>query len=84
MDTVWVLIIEHRHGSNIYVNKTKDGAAGELFSYVSEWWDEVRGRGRWGVNDPGDIPADRDEAIETYFEVVSDEFYTLEQCHVGS
>ena len=78
--TVWVLTINHRHGTNIYVNKTEKGALAELSGYVYDNWDELTQR--------SDTPAigispDSDEAISYYFEVQTDEYYEIEQVAVG-
>jgi hypothetical protein len=58
---VMVLIIEYRNGRNIYVCGSEDRAKGELYSFVEEYWSELPG-------DVGKIPAERLDAIETYFE----------------
>jgi hypothetical protein len=56
-----VLIIEHRHGRNVYVCESEDIAAAELYRFVEEYWNEM-------PEDFGKIPLSRQEAIKVYFE----------------
>ena len=70
---VWVITVEHRHGSDTWVRKSENGAISSLAAYVSEWWSETG---------QSDMPTDAAEAIEKYFALVSDEFYSLEQFEV--
>jgi len=36
---IWVAVISHRHGTNAYASKTKDGLYRQIRGYVREWWD---------------------------------------------
>lgn len=73
-ETVWVLMIEHRYGFNHYVNKTKEGMLSALEEYCREWWDELE------IED--EIPSDRVELIEMYFDLVYEEWYTCDEVTV--
>lgn len=69
---VWVLTIDHRHGSNVSVFANDLLALAELAGYVREWWHD----GGWPLDETA--PEDDGEAINQYFENVGDEFYSLE------
>ena len=66
MKRVAVLIIDHKHGTNVYVCKDSEVAASVLAKYVRKWWNQ---------NDLGEQPADDWEAIDTYFDVYLEETY---------
>lgn len=73
-DKVWVLVIEHEHGTGTSVHTTEASAQHSLFQWVSEWWDhelEVRNLG----NVP--MPTDPNDAITEYFDRVEAESYAL-------
>ena len=41
---VYVLVIDHRHGSDVSVYATQEAAAASIEAYCREWWaQEVRG-----------------------------------------
>ncbi len=69
-EAVWVLVIEHRHGFNHYVNRTKEGMLEELTNYCVEWWDEY--------GDPYEMPLTQQEIIDNYFDDHDSEFYTYD------
>ena len=80
INTVFVTVVNHRHGTDIWVNKTNKGALRALYKYVQEWWEDS------GV--PGKCPEEtsnrgRQMAIETYFSKVADnsvsEWYEMEE-----
>ncbi len=75
MATVWVLVIEHRHGFNHYVNKTKEGMLEELANYAVEWWDEL--------DIPEEMPLTQQEIINTYFDDHDSEWYTYDEVVVN-
>jgi hypothetical protein len=79
INLVWVLVISHRHGDNMYVHETPEGAKASLVEYVHEWWGECSGR--WG-EEPEKMPHDDEEAVQAYFDKVGDEYYSLEQAAV--
>jgi hypothetical protein len=73
--TVWVLSIDHRHGTNVYVHETEPGAKDSLVDYVRENWEDEVGRGFSELD--AEPPADDQEAIDAYFDEVADESYIL-------
>ncbi len=78
-ENVWVLVIDHRHGTDSSVHRTEGGAREALHSYVVQFWDEVVGR--HGLADK--MPEDPSEAIDAYFEAMEDEGYTLGPAELG-
>lgn len=66
--TVTILIIEHKHGMNVYPCSTLDIATAELYGYVKTYWSNEF------PNEP--IPTDSQRAIDQYFD--EREFYTIE------
>lgn len=85
---VFVTIIEHRHGSNFYVNRTEEGALLALYAYVvGEWENEDIAAQRDRTNDGqpfGPIEQyDHSTAIEIYFEQVATEYWIMDQASVG-
>lgn len=72
--TVHLLVIEHRHGRNLAVHETREGAEANLDAYVQEWWTEL--------NDV-DQPGRREDRIRIYFQDHPDnETYQIEACEV--
>jgi hypothetical protein len=67
---VWILRISHRHGSDVTVHRTQDGAMDALYQYVYQWWSSEGLRGR--------CPENRDRAIARYFEAQADEYWDLD------
>ena len=59
MKTLQVAIIEHKHGTNTYVDDTFKGAEKQVADFCREWWS----------NEMGDviIPENNDDIIEQYF-----------------
>lgn len=74
MKKVYVLVIEHRHGEDLYVCRTTRGARKRLDAYVREWWDYEMGS--------FSMPATESERIEEYFLEMSEqrgrEFYRID------
>ena len=72
---VWVLFIEHRHGTDTSVHTTREAAGDALYEYVSEWWNEEM----W----PELVPEDKDQAIMEYFDRMQDtEGAVISKCEV--
>lgn len=66
--TIWLLIIEHHHGTDSSIHWTKEDAEERLFTWVEDYWTD---------NGPkGDMPDLPDEAIKAYFDF-ADESYML-------
>ncbi len=61
---IWVAVIHHKHGNDIFVSATKRGCTIKIYGYVkSSWADHM---------DDKPVPEDMREAITEYFEYVSD------------
>lgn len=73
--TIWVLVIEHRHGANTYVHKTEAGAQQSLRAYVDDNWAQELGT--------RPVPDDEEDMIAEYFERVDDEHYSLDTNTLG-
>lgn len=70
---IHILIIDHRHGRDVFAGQTREAARSRLASWA---------RDNWVIEQiPGDIPEDDDQAIELYFEVmthnVGEEFWEI-------
>jgi hypothetical protein len=80
--TVWVLAIDHRHGTDITAYGSEEAARSALAAYVDQWWEELADRDA-GTLEP---PDDRDEMIDNYFEAAAEwsepESYRLESNRV--
>lgn len=76
--TVWLLTIEHRHGTDHWVCATREIAEANLDNYVRTWWEEEI--------DDKPMPATADERIQQYFDEMADashpEYYTIEEHQV--
>jgi len=79
--TVFVLIVEHRHGQNVAVHKTRAEAEANLDSYVVEWWSDL-GPGIGG--DPEvPMPDNATDRIARYFgDHPDNEYYSIEEAEV--
>lgn len=66
------LIIIHKHGEEVSVHFTEDGAHKALYYWVVDWWDEL--------DDVDDVSVftEEEEAVEYYFENYGRESYTLD------
>lgn len=58
METVFIGIIEHKFGRNVYVHKTEKGLNNEIDEYIKENWDK---------ESLGKIPSTSKERIAKYF-----------------
>ena len=71
---VHVLVIQHRHGDDLYVCRTTAGAGRQLAGYVREWWDHEMS---------GPMPRRRSERIDEYFREMGEsrqkEFYSISE-----
>ena len=76
--SAWVLLINHKHGQNISVHATEEGAQQALHAYCRDWWDE-------GIIEQYGKPEDlsREEFIDAYFDChehcLDAEWYLLEE-----
>ena len=64
---VYVGVVHHKHGSDIFVGWTEAQVNAKLYVYVQEWWEDF-------VHDR-DVPKNKDKAISDYFEAAADEEY---------
>ena len=73
-ENMWVLMVEHRHGTDVSIHRTEQGAKDALTVYVDYWW---------GREFPGAAaPADDNERVTEYFERIHDEFHTINEAPV--
>lgn len=70
--TVWLFQVHHRHGDDVSVYSTKQKAVDGVYEWVAEYWDDEMIR---QYNDVPQIPSDRQEAIDLYFNSIDDEWY---------
>jgi hypothetical protein len=69
---VWLLDVHHKHGNNVTVFHTEDGARHGLAEYARVWWSDYE--------DLPEAPPEDDEAvIEAYFNAATEEYYTLDE-----
>ena len=76
---IWLAVVEHRHGQNVYADRTKRGLLDQLYEYVQEWWEsEIPNEDM-----PTDLP--RKEVIDQYFSKVGHEWLeTLSDVTLGA
>lgn len=77
---VWVLCINHRHGTNVEVYLTEEGAIQGLADYVEgQWENEIT-----SLEDSPEKPSDPEEMVDAYFEFMSyDESYEIAYTHLN-
>jgi hypothetical protein len=63
--TVHVAMINHKHGTDLYAALTREELDRQLYEYVVQWWEAEGFEGK--------IPADHKEAVEAYFEAMSEQ-----------
>lgn len=89
---VYVLSIDHKHGTNTYIHRTEEGRRAALLDYVAEEWDrEMIGRRAIQGNDLREMESyaiesarcHEQDLIELYFEAgPPDECFRYEQATV--
>ncbi len=65
---IWIAVIEHRHGQNVYAARTKKKLVDELYDYVKQWWESE-------IPDeelPTKVP--KRKVVDLYFEHVGHEW----------
>lgn len=65
-DEVFVVVIAHRHGTDVWAAGSQRRADEIVFRYVADWWSQEIHNER--------MPTDRAEAVRRYFEVVEHEW----------
>lgn len=71
---VFVATYEHRHGRDISVFKTREGAEAWAISLATEYWEAELGQ--------RPMPADGSDLADEYFHLVDDEYFDVEECEV--
>lgn len=74
---VYILTIDHRHGTNSSAHRTREGASAALATFCRDWAHEAN------TITEGDDPSKMtdDEVISLYFDGI-DEFYTIERAEL--
>lgn len=70
-ETVFIVTVEHKHGTDSWAHRTFEGAIASLAEYCREWWA--------GEDDP---PEDDEQCIKDYFEN-EQEFHTINESTLG-
>ena len=70
--SVYVLVVEHRHGTMTSLHITPKDRDAELLGYVTEWWEQEM---REDLPSDDDIDSGEVDLIDAYFNQVSDETY---------
>ena len=68
---IWIAVVEHRHGQNVYAARTKRKLLDQLYTYVKQWWESE-------IPDeelPADLP--KKDAVDRYFEHVGHEWLEI-------
>ena len=74
---IWIAVVEHRHGQNVYGAKTKKKLVDQLYDYVKQWWESELPDEELPAN------ASKRQVVDDYFERVSHEWLeTLSQVTV--
>lgn len=63
---LYLLEIHHRHGTDLFVHRTNEGAANQLIEYVRDNWDKRTEGEYW-----------KETAIDKYFESREDEHFDI-------
>jgi hypothetical protein len=75
-DELFVLVIEHNSGTDAWVCEDEETAVESLDVFVQAWWDNEQSS--WDADDQIEIPEDRHERIDRYFQdVAPHETYTI-------
>jgi hypothetical protein len=75
MATLFLAIVEHRHGTDVFHAWGGDELMDDLYQYVKEWWHEFF--------EGEELPENKEEALQKYFEV-GDESYTWQEIELGN
>ena len=71
---VYVIVISHAFGNNVYASDTEYGAYEHVYGFVKDYWAEVSSK---------KIPRNKDLAIKKYFEkMAASESYTIDEVTV--
>jgi len=75
---VYVLCIDHRHGTDVSVHRTRKGVEDHLALWVATWWAEEQEN----YSRLGEQPADPADAVVEYFDIVDEEYYEITETTV--
>lgn len=67
-EKIWVGLVEHQHGTNVYLGRTSAEVTGKILDFCIEWWHEE------GI--PGEPEGDADDIINRYFENAANDYVT--------
>jgi hypothetical protein len=73
---VWVLVIDHKHGTNVSTHPSRADLDAALYNYCDEWWDREFGAET--------RPAD-DKLVSRYWDKMNEsgeEWHVIEECEV--
>jgi hypothetical protein len=78
---VHVTVINHRHGENVYVNRTDEGRDAEVVRWAGEWWEGLQDMFEdWPAFDSFATPMD---AARYYFEHNEREYVEIHESVIG-
>lgn len=76
-ETIYILTINHRHGSGVTAHKSQEGALKALADYVAVEWENE-------MPDGEPIPENEGDAISHYFSKMEDqEYYGIEETELA-
>jgi len=76
MNKIWLLTIEHRHGTDHWVCATEAVALSYLDNYVQQWWEDESE----DEDEDEEIPSGPSQRRERYFaEIAQSESYCIEE-----
>jgi ElaB/YqjD/DUF883 family membrane-anchored ribosome-binding protein len=79
MAILFLAIVDHRHGTDVFHAWDSDRLKHDLYQYVREWWHE-----RFDDETEDPLPEDQQEAIDSYFNDNEQESYTWQEIELGN
>jgi hypothetical protein len=73
--SVFILVVEHHYGVDIWAHSTKEKAEASLEKYAMSWWDHE-------IDTDEPPPAGRENVIKRYFECVPYETYRITKLQI--
>jgi hypothetical protein len=71
---LWIVAIEHKHGTDLHAASTMDKADAIVRAYVDEWWEHEM--------EETPKPEDPDQMVEEYFDAMDDESYMIQEANL--
>ena len=65
---IWIAVVEHRHGQNVYAARTKAKLMDQLYAYVKQWWESEM------PDEELPVKLSKKNAVDRYFERVGHEW----------